>query len=180
MAPYSEHGIFKSDPRYAPQSPSAPVVAAPSTPKAPTAPPISPAMSELNSRSSYIRGMLGNYEKTALGDNARTTAREVSRVSPSRGGIYSSASVSGALRNRAQQSGDRSRGYLENMIAKTKSQSNMDLSGDIAGQLDHEENRRQGYAFQSAQGNAQRKSQNQAETMQLAGMLGAAALIAFV
>jgi hypothetical protein len=143
---------------------------------APATSPYSPSLQTLYSRRDYIRSMLDASAASSRANNAKTTSREISSINQGRGGIYSSAGVSGALRNAAQASGARSRGYLENQIARTRAGSEMDLSGDIAGQYDHEENRRQGYAYAAAQGRSAKRAQDRAQMMQVAGLLGTAAI----
>lgn len=143
---------------------------------------VSPGLRELYTRRDFVRGMLDSQGKTGRADIAGTTGREVAGIKPPSGGggIYSSASVAGSLRNSAQQSGARSGGYLESLLSKSRVSSEMNQTADIASQHSHEEDRRQGYASAQARGNAQADAQRQAEMMGLVGTLGAAALFALV
>lgn len=140
----------------------------------------SPSLRELYGRRDYVRSMLDSQAKSGRADIAATTNREMAGINPSQGGIYANSGVAGALRSRAQQSGARTGSYLESLIGKSRTRSEMNQTSDIASQFSHEEDRMQGYASAQARGNAQADAQREAETMGLVGTLGAAALFALV
>lgn len=142
--------------------------------------PVSPALAELYKRRDTVRGQLKDYGKSELADQARGTGRVLAGVDmlSAKRGLYSTT-VRNAERNRANEAGMRDRANLQNQIETFKADTENTLTGDIAKMLSDEEDRRQGYAYQVAQGRASADAQNRSAMFGLAGTLGGGGLAGY-
>lgn len=109
----------------------------------------------------YSRGLYANYGNSLLDENARATGRNIAGVDQglAKRGLYSS-SLSDAMRLRAQESGARTRGVLQDQITSAKANADAPWTRDIAGQLSHEQDVKANYVGQAANANAQRSAQD--------------------
>lgn len=141
---------------------------------------VSPALAELYKRRDYSRGLLDNYGKSALDEQARGVGRNLAGVDidAAKRGLYSTT-VRDANRNRAVEAGSAERGDLQDKIATYKSDTEATLTGDIAEMLSNEEDRRQGYAYQIGAGRAASRAQSRSDLFGLAGTLGGGYLAAY-
>lgn len=124
-------------------------------------------------RRDYERGLLDSYGKDALAENDRNTGRELAGVdqSTARRGLYSTT-VRDALRGRTMEAGARTRAAIEGQIANYKANQDYQLTGDIASNLQHEIDRKAGYANALAYGQAQSKAQEKSGLLGFLGTLG--------
>lgn len=118
-------------------------------------------------RREYIRGLYADYGKDALAENERQTGRAQasSDQSIAQRGLYSTT-VRDALRNRINEAGARSRGSIQSQIVKDKADAEFDLTGDIAKNISHERDVKANYLGAIAQGDAQRRAQQQSQLVQ--------------